>query len=370
MLTLLEYGLTTAFAAGFDATEAALEDEKSALFRYETFIGSDFQPQLCAFREKDGIGEFAQRLRELLREATADLIARWIARDASLFELRGRSAKLILILPEIDDASGLDRASLAVVGRDLIDELQNNISSSLGLNISGTVMRAAGHAGVGSAIADYLIQAPSERSELVMVAAVDSYSDRLRLNCLNDQKRLFTQQNQFGFIPGEAAGIILFTRQTDVISSLRLLGAGHEVEPVKEYQEADSVFTALSEAAFMAAESAWQARRERAISGWIADWNNSRYRATELSFAIHRLNPTCLQSDLSPVYPAMQFGDIGAAYGCLAIILSCSARWSFVTLGREKAVADADQERFFLVSSSSMLSGLRSAIVLSVRLVS
>lgn len=365
MLTLLECGLSTAFASGIDATQAAIVEEKSVLFRYETFIGSDFQPQLCAFRDNSRIGEFAPRLRELVQEATADLVARISALDAISSYLYGRRAKLVIVLPEIDDASGLDRISLSSLGRDLIDEMCSSLSNDIGLIISETVIRAAGHAGVGSAVADHLIEPSPEHADIVLVAAVDSYNDRQRLNRLNDQKRLFTKQNQFGFVPGEAAGILLFKRQTATMSSLQLLGAGHMVESVKEDQEADSVFTALSEAAFTATEMALKNSNERSISAWIADWNNSRYRATELSFAIHRLNAACLQEGLSPVYPALQFGDVGAAYGCLAIILARSARSFPSIFSVDHAEASAAQENTFLVSAGSAMSGLRSAMVLS-----
>ncbi len=366
MLTVIECGLSSALAAGIDATQAALEEEKLALFRYETFIGSDFQPQLCAFREKGRIGEFPNRLRELLQEATADLIARLTARNVNLSDLQGRKAKLILVLPEIDDASGLTKTSLSVVGRDLIDEMRNSILTSLGLIITETVMRAAGHAGVGSAVADHIDQ-PPEGADILLVAAVDSYNDLQRLNRLNDQKLLFTQKNQFGLIPGEAAGMLLFTRQIGNTPSLRILGAGQMVEPVKECQEADSIFNALSEATFTATEVALRRNEERTISAWVADWNNSRYRATELAFAIHRLSHYCLKSGLLPVYPALQFGDVGAAYGCVAIILARSARSFSIVFGEDQVEPGADQEYLSLVTAGSAMSGLRSALVLSTR---
>ena len=203
MLTLLECGLSTAFASGVHATQVAIVEEISVLFRYETFIGSDFQPQLCAFRDNSRIGQFAPRLRELVQEATADLVARISALDAISSDLYGRRAKLVIVLPEIDDASGLDRISLSSLGRDLIDEMCSSLSNDIGLIISETVIRAAGHAGVGSAVADHLIEPSPEHADIVLVAAVDSYSDRQRLNRLNDQKLLFTKQNQFGFVPGE-----------------------------------------------------------------------------------------------------------------------------------------------------------------------
>jgi hypothetical protein len=201
----------------------------------------------------------------------------------------------------------------------------------------------------------------------VLVATSDSYNDLHRLNRLNDQKCLFTQRNQFGFIPGEPADILLFTRQIEPTPSLRILGAGQMVESVKEYQEADSIFNALSEAAFTATEIALQERGKRTIGAWVADWNNSRYRATELAFAIHRLNPTCLKSGLLPVYPALQFGDVGAAYGCVAIILAHSARSFSTAFGVDHAEAGAGQEDLFLVYAGSVMSGLRSAMVLSTR---
>jgi len=82
---------------------------------------------------------------------------------------------------------------------------------------------------------------------------------------------------------------------------------------------------------------------------------------------IHRLSPYCLKSGLLPVYPALQFGDVGAAFGCVAIILARSARSFSAAFGVDHAEAGTGQEDFFVVSAGSVMSGLRSAMVLSTR---
>lgn len=127
-----------------------------------------FSTVTLRLRQKDRIGKLAYRFRELLHEATADLIARLALRDGPLSASSGRGAKLILILPEVDESSGLDKASLAVVGRNLINDMSNSLSNRLGIVISETVIRAAGHAGVGSAVADCLMEPSKDRDNLIV----------------------------------------------------------------------------------------------------------------------------------------------------------------------------------------------------------
>lgn len=359
---LIECGLSTALAPSVEATLAAITADKTVLFRNERFLGQDFQPQLCAFRDGDTIGRFADRARELLAEATEDFITRLSSSVTALSEARRNAIKLILLLPEVDEAGGLDKASLGTLGQELAANIQNAVNHACDLRFSSTVMRAVGHAGVGSAIADCFLEQRSDDSPMILIATVDSYSDHRRLNLLNDQKRLFSKQNQFGFVPGEAAGMLLFSGQSDVSSHPQVLGAGNFVEPTLEYEQAESAFTALSDAAFAAADMAAPRGQTKWINAWIADWNNSRYRATELSFAMHRLNPFCLQEGVEPVYPSLRLGDVGAAFGCLSIILARSQQ-SF-DAAFNGSDADAHTGMGVLISAGSGYSGLRSAVII------
>lgn len=314
---IIECGVSTAFGATLAETLSKREERRAAFFSNEAFIDKDFRSQLCAFRERTGVSTFAERVSELLGEATRDFTQRYSTKNENG---GSQTVDLVLVLPEVQETQGLNRDTLSAIGRKLCADLEKALPQS-GLQIGQQTIRASGHAGVGSALAEYLGKA-SDDGKWLLIAAVDSYNDTARLNALNDAGYLFSKKHQFGFIPGEAAGLLLLKPASQRGSGIRLLGAGQALEPIGEFQESETRFDAQSEAAFVACEAVFKADDcPRSVSHCYSDWNNSRYRATELSFAIHRINPYFLRESLQPSYPALQFGDIGAAYGAVALCI-------------------------------------------------
>ncbi len=368
-LELVECGLSTAFAPTLEKTLTERIEWRSAFFSNGSFIDRSFRPQLCAFRDNHAISSLGERAAELLGEAIDDFITR-LNMSGGANHLRGQAAVLMLVLPEVDEEAGLSRAGLTDLGRILCDQVSKTIAAELNMRIDRQTIRASGHAGVGSVLADGATLGGNDK--WLLVVAVDSYSDGARLNGLNDGGLLFSKETQFGFIPGEAAGILLLTQGdgSGRISSERgtrftLIGAGESIEPVTERQENETPFNAMSDSTFAACETAFGTDRSRRISHWYADWNNSRYRATELSFAIHRTNASFLEEQLEPTYPALQFGDTGAAYGLLALCLAKADLDDKAGQGDDVQEKMTSETSYALISAGSTIRGLRSAIVVA-----
>ena len=165
-------------------------------------------------------------------------------------------------------------------------------------------------AGLGHAIA---ASADSPVPHHLIIAA-DSFCDRGRMDHLLATDRLMSQRNPWGIVPGEAAGV-LWLRHGGDAGQGRIAGLGLAHEDVPEDAEAETDYRALS----LAVREACKDAEPRAVAGWWADANNSRYRAAEVAHALVRAAPFWLMPGVEPDYPALAFGDCGAASGLTAL---------------------------------------------------
>lgn len=367
-LKLIESGLSSAFAPTFEETFAKQAELRSAFFANEAFLDSNFRPQLCAFRDGRTISSFDVRATELMAEAIDDLVTR-LGSSVHVDGLRGRRASLMLILPEVSENEGLTRSGLALLGEALCANIRQALAAGPGLIVEDESIRASGHAGVGSALTDALKAPRSAEGPFFLIAAVDSYNDRSRLNALNDERRLFSKTTQFGLVPGEAAGLMLLApMQADDpgTDGIVVCGAGNAIEDVTELAEDETRFSALSDAAFAACEMALESRGTRRIAQWYSDWNNSRYRATELSFSIHRLNSFFLSDHIEPIYPALYFGDTGSASSILSVLLTMT---EYIENQKQTEAhvehGEPSDISYTLISAGSVIRGLRSVFIVS-----
>lgn len=335
-LRLIGSGLATALAPTLVGTTAALAEGDAGLFRNERFLDAAFNPLLCAFREGSEIGNFADRCELLAKEALADLFARVPqANHAAISD-----ADLIIVLPEISAEEGLHENSISSLAQQLIAVVENQFSE-FGLARGGSVaMFPGGNAGVGYVLEQY--QDKPGQPNALLVLAVDSYNDRMRLNALSEKGRLFSDQNKYGFVPGEAAGVLLVARDGEG----RGLSAASRVETVKQLDEAQGTYPALASCCFAAIEKINHTDAPR-IDAWHADWDNSRYRASELSLALLRVGTEYLADGVEPNYLSPSLGNLGAAYGATALAL----------------LAGDDAGSGAIVTAGSTLSGLRAAVL-------
>lgn len=361
-LKVAECGAATAFAPSLSESFAALSRRDTALFRNETFFDRAYQPQLCAFRENIGICTFEERLEALAAEVLQDLTSRRLAKNPQSTLL---GVDLTIVLPEEAEAEGLGRERLAKLGRELSDLAEKQLLESSGLSVQSARMFCGGNSGVSFVLEDHLRASHSaDRAPASLILALDSYNDRQRLTACNNDGRLYSKANRYGFIPGEAGCALLVTSGKSKTSSLDdvwLTGAATAIEKVKQLDEGESAFSALSDCCFQAIEQSDSSSQDLRISTWLADWDNSRYRASELSLALHRLGPHTIDG-LEPIYPAINFGNIGAAFGALALALIFEQVQENALSSNLTDTLGARVKN--LVSAGSTFSGLRSAVVL------
>jgi hypothetical protein len=311
-LRIAALGLSTAFAPGRAETVAAMADTPSCHMANPRFVGADWRQQITGFRPAEGTADLIDRLSSLLTEAIADLGLHLAGR------LRGRlpiDVRLCLAAPDPDHGLPVDR--LLAAAQALPPVVQKALAET-GLFQTGDVGLVT--EGVTGPVA-ILARASIGAGRGLLVLCADTYADRARLQALSDADRLFTDDMPWGLIPGEAAGAILLAAP-DVLTDLRLTGDMPSVatglEPVTEDSPDDSTFGGLSETAFAAL-----GRAEGRCARLMSDWNNSRYRVSELSYTLVRISRSHLLPDVLPDYPALAFGDCGAAFLPLAIHLAC-----------------------------------------------
>ncbi|RYY74919.1 MAG: hypothetical protein EOO52_11410 [Gammaproteobacteria bacterium] len=200
--------------------------------------------------------------------------------------------------------------------------IQNLVIAS-GVNIDHANSRyiATGRSGVIEAIATAFKYFQSTGAHYALVGGIDSFYDIRTIGILEERKRLLGSNSVDGFVPGEGAGFLLLAspfapesiRQN---SSLKLHQPVLVREPGHLLESAPYTAEALSTAC------------KNAISGAVSrvgvlysSENGEMHYTKELSIATirnqHNLLPT------RQIYrPAECFGDLGAAFGAVAIGLA------------------------------------------------
>ncbi len=340
--TIAGCGLATAHGKGLAAVTAARQTGRLPFLRRSDFIGRDYRPQLCAFAPGAALDGFECRVHELIALALGDLADQLAAQQAGW-----GASDLVLLLPESD--AGLAKSTVDRLAERTITELQHR-----------AWIAAKGRAVVICGDAATTITALNSAAELaasgrpVLLIAADSFACRARLNALSDADSLFSSDNPWGFVPGEAAiaALIVPPARPGAVA-LRVEATADAVEPVPACVEGDSCFTGLSQAALNTLAKA----RDRGLSAptsLLSDWNNSRYRASELSYALVRMSGLLARDGIDPEYPAMRLGHVGS--GWLASVCATILH----------GVGEADDLVRSLVLCSNERDGARAACVISV----
>jgi len=313
-LMLAEMGMATAFGIGVEPALKAYLEDQPAFYGNPNFVGTDFQRQICAFQNPQEVGIFEETLPHLVAQSLGDLIRRLPLHP----HLNGLETDVIVNLPEAFDGDGLGETRLGAVSQDLLQKISGAMSTQREL-VTGEVQAMFGGA-AGCAQAIVAAQARAKKGRSTLLICADSYNDRTRLTSLCDQRRLFSIDTGYGLVPGEAAGAMLLVpeEQMSAPAFAQIHAAGSNIEPVRELESRDGDFTGLSDSAFAALDGLQADSGE--LTALISDWNNSRYRASEMSYTLHRLAADHLYPGVEPDYPSLTFGDCGAAYFPLALV--------------------------------------------------
>lgn len=324
-IPITAFGAATLHGDSFAATQAVLAKARPILRRNRNFIGADFKPIRMGFRSGQGLDQtVADRISVLASHALADLMGIGAASG-----LADTGFAIVVVLPEVDPAFDLPMG----MGTKLIKIAQQRLAAPV---LRQSITRA-GSAGPGIAIA----QAMSDGWDglPVVLLAVDSMAARGRLMAQMARGDLLSDVNPYGMIPGEGAVAMLLSQGR---SLAQITGAGHATETLREDDDGDSDYSGMSQAW-------WQAlgQGETRVDHLWTDWNNGRYRAAQMSYAMLRSTQR-LAADITPEHVSMTFGDTGAAAQLLAL---------------GQGLVQAQSQETVLVSAHSRWSGDCSAIV-------
>jgi len=217
---------------------------------------------------------------------------------------RARAMKLALVLNLGEPRPGLPEGTSAEVAERLRAVLE----------LDGPVHHAMqGHAGGIVAIEAAGRLLDPGRVEAVLVGGAESYLDGDTLEWLDEQERLHSENNIYGFCPGEGATFVLLAKHgQDASVEIAATGFGREAnligtEDICLGEGLGAAFAALGDGP---------------VDRVLCDMNGERYRGNEYGFAV--LRARALFRDAAGFEtPADCWGDLGAASGplfaCLAI---------------------------------------------------
>lgn len=303
MMDITAIGLSTAFGTGVAAIQTALADDREAMMLRSDMIGTDFRPLLCVFAQDSPLAGVAERVIALIADALRDLSGHLAARKIGW----PKDAALVLLTPGADigfpEKASAELATLAL----------SRLREAGWLAHDGQVRLVQGGAGTTAAALRAVAEFTAAGTPVFLVAA-DSHACRHRLGALLEENALFSNASKWGFIPGEAAcAVLIEPARADRGCVARITGIAEATEPVPERAQKDSAHTGLSDAALGALQA--HGRSGFALPGQVlTDWNNSRYRAAEFSYALVRLTGLLRPGFVEAEHPAMRFGQCGAAW--------------------------------------------------------
>lgn len=291
VLSLAACGVDCVHGTGAEAAlQAIAAQAKAPLRRLDNFFNSGFEKQIVALPPQRRPAPMRMRLPELLQFALHDLQGRLHGQGLTL----PRPLSCTLLLAE----AGYPGAASPEVRAALVAQIEAFLGAPQQIRII-----EKGAAGIGLWAETSLTSGGAH-----LLLAVDSLCTIEALQELDDSGLLFSRRSPHGLVPGEAAMAALFLPGASQ-GQIELRKAAVATEPVIEFEEKDTDFAAMSDAAGRCLD--------RSPDLWIADTNNSRYRAAQLAHAVLRVGggaPVCAL----PLF----FGDCGSVNGCLAMLVA------------------------------------------------
>lgn len=272
-------------------------DEADPL-RCSTMPGPDWQEML----------DEPERLLALVMEPFRQVIAKMTLRRQYL-----ERGGIIMALPSEHDFPGVGTSDTGIL---------TELLERTGLDGFRLVERSdGGQAGVFLALRDAMSRIRSGELDYCLVGGADSYFIDSRLERLDKSWRLRTDRNPDGFMPGEAAVLLLLTtpqRAAD-LGTVPLCRVG-EVAVATEREKIDGERASTGQGLAKAIGGALA--RSRPPAWVLCDLNGESYRAFEWGLMQARLGEF-LGEMKQLTHPADCLGDVGAATG--ALLVACAA---------------------------------------------
>ncbi|MBZ4422589.1 hypothetical protein [Myxococcus sp. RHSTA-1-4] len=267
------------------------------------------------------------RWMRLARGCVRDLVSSSLGAEAGDRRFWEATGLTVAVMPPDDVVLLTDEGQ----GRAYLqDEFLLPLCSALELPISSrnVELLPVGHAGTALAVEQGLRRFSMRELERLLIVAVDSYIDPLRLAELMEEGRLKTEEQPVGLIPGEAGVALLLEaepsarrRNAPISGRVVAVSTGREPKERPRIQRgsalADCVQRALDG---MSPSSPFR-------GGVYSDLNGETWRAQEWGRARVRLGQRLEEPQLH--LPCNSVGDVGAASGALGVCLALHARDPF-----------------------------------------
>ena len=213
---------------------------------------------------------------------------------------------------------------------DAESQLLSRIVERAELSLSQRDVHAAssGHAASVAAIAAAVELIAAGKADVVLAGGVDSYQDVETLEWLDSGRRLHSERNLDGFVPGEGAGFCLLASSSaahrlgaPILARVRATSITREPHPVtgEGVCVGEGLTTALHDVLGELADG-------QRVDWTLCDMNGESFRATEWTYAYVRSGRKH-RDPLEIWHPADCYGDIGAASGAVLAAVAIGA-WS------------------------------------------
>ena len=333
LATLLGCGMRTPLGFNRASSSAALRAGISVIAQHP-FMTDRFGQPMAVTRDA-GLDP---------RTLAADRLAAMAipAAKEALAPIAGQRADVSIVLSFGEARPGLSAEMCSLVS--------DRIYGALSKSIVPTGLRHSmgGHAGSIDGMRSGADLIASGKADFVLVGGIDSYLTADTLEWLDEIERLHSENNIYGFCPGEAAGFVLLAAPSNAGTGLNIVGAGSGYEQNLIGTEDICLGEGLAEV-FKAAAN--PIAKGRTIDRILCDMNGERYRGNEYGFAI--LKTSGLFDDAADFEtPADCWGDVGAASGVL-----------YAGLALEAYARGHDQGPLTMIWASSE-AGLRAALVM------
>ncbi|WP_404926613.1 beta-ketoacyl synthase N-terminal-like domain-containing protein [Mesorhizobium sp. ORM16] len=231
----------------------------------------------------------------------------------------GQSVPVALIVSTGESRPGQNKDFAARTYAQLHGRLSQDVA------LAGGGSNAGGHAGGMLAIHHACRMLREDKAKFCLAGGVDTYLEPETLEWLDEHEQLHSDENTYGFCPGEGAGFCLMTRQ----QTARELG----IEPLlklvctaiaSEENRIKTQTVCLGEGLSTAFQLLFDDAPIDPVDRIICDMNGERYRGNEYGFAVLR-NPGRFKNAADFETPADCWGDVGAASGPLFVSLVAEA---------------------------------------------
>lgn len=161
----------------------------------------------------------------------------------------------------------------------------------------------------------------TNREDLVLVGAVDSYHDLRTYRALDDDYRILSERSPNGFIPGEGCAFVALGARGNgltEIAQISFVALGNE--PSEDDVLAE-VWTDITRKAVRSARNTLESRGQTVGAPWIlVDQDMERHRSKAWQTVVHRLREQFDRESIHQEALARRLGDVGAASGAILAV--------------------------------------------------